>query len=72
MKGTIYGIFKVEEKDGQVVMVKNVINHYFFWLFEILNEIEGLACLCLGIPHRFIIRIQREDSDIKPTSKFEE
>ncbi len=63
MKGKIYGIFDVEEKDGEMSMTDTFFNNHFMWLFHIMNEIDGLACLVLGIPHNFIITIIKEKDE---------
>lgn len=58
--GKIYGIFPVEVIDGEVHMTNCFVNNYFIWLFEVMNEIESWACLVLGIPHMFIVKIDKE------------
>ncbi len=60
MKGKIYGLFKVEEKENGFEMVDNFFNNHFFWLFLIMDSIEAFACWCLGIPHNFIIKIKKD------------
>lgn len=64
-KGKVYGLFPVEMKDDGPHMMDCFMNNYMFWLFEIMNEIEAIACWCLDIPHYFIIDLQKEKEENK-------
>ena len=63
MTGTIFGIFKVEEVDGEMQMVDNYINNNFMWLFEFFNAMESIACILLEKPHYFIIKLDKNETD---------
>lgn len=62
--GKIYGLFPVWfDEFGESHMKDCFINNYFIWLFQIMNEIDALACLCLGKPHYFIIKLDKEKEE---------
>lgn len=62
-RGKIYGIFPVDIEDDMtgVQMTDCWINRYLFWLFEILNTIEGCAAAAIGVEHLFWIKIDKRD-----------
>ena len=60
--GRIFGIFPVEITEEEGVTLRDCwINNNFMWLFDFLNEIEGLASSLVGVDHLFMIKLDKEE-----------
>ena len=65
--GTIYGIFPVVFINGEPHMKSCFLNNYCYWLFDILNNIEGMVWSMMGVKHMFVIKIKEievKDNDM--------
>ena len=65
IRGYIYWIFPVDydTKTEEVGMANHWLNNRFMWLFEFLNDFEGMVCDMFDWNHLFRISFRKKNKD---------